>query len=97
MIEVVAETEEEKKIRKKKEEEKKKQIVKSYFDVKIETLLPATIVYKVLAENAEQALTLIKNMQPISVKYKLIGRKDIRLMIYDAGTCIIRLVKNIIK
>jgi hypothetical protein len=79
---------------KKKEE---KQIIKTYFDVKIETLLPATLMYKVLAENAEQALILIKNIQPNSVKYKLVGRRDIKLMIYDAGTCIIRLVKNIIK
>jgi hypothetical protein len=68
---------------------------KFYFDLKIDCLLPATITYHVLAENAEEAVKLIKYMAPTSVQYKLHGRKELKLRVYDAGSSIIRFIKNL--
>jgi len=65
---------------------------KYYFDVKIECMLPATLTYRVLAEDPQQASTMLKNLAPIGVKYRLPGRKEIKMMIYDAGSSIIKLI-----
>lgn len=70
--------------------------VKKYYDVRVETTLPATINYRVLAEDEKQAVDMIKNASPNSVKYKLLGKKDIKLTVYDAGSTIVRLVKKFI-
>lgn len=69
---------------------------KFYYDVKMEVLLPATLTYKVLAEDAEKAADMIKNIQPNSVKYKLIGRKELKLVVYESGCTIIKFIKNLI-
>jgi hypothetical protein len=78
-----------------KEKEKNKPPIKHYYDVKVECLLPATLIYKVLAETPQQASEMINNMQPIGVKHKLIGRKNLKLSVYDAGSNIIKFIKNL--
>ncbi len=70
---------------------------KSYFDVKVYSNIPAVLTYRILAEDAQEAADLIKNKSPNSVQYKLAGRKDTSLKVYDAGSSIIRFVLNIIK
>lgn len=67
---------------------------KKYYDVKVECLLPATLTYRVLAEDAQQAADLIRGMSPNSVKHKLIGRKEIMLRVYDAGSSMMKFVKK---
>jgi hypothetical protein len=85
-----------KEARLKKEAEAKLKIKpKFYFDVKVECLLPATLTYRVLAEDAQQAVDLIKGTQPNSVRHKLIGRKELKLSVYDAGSTIIKLLKRL--
>lgn len=81
------------------EKNNKKPAVKQkfYYDIKVECLLPSTLIYHILAETAEQAAELIKNQQPSGVKYKLTGRKNIKLMVYDAGSTMIRFIKNLVK
>lgn len=69
---------------------------KKYYDVRIECMLPATLTYRVLAETPEQAADLIKNMSPIGVKHKLIGRKELKLTVLDAGSTMIRFIRNLI-
>ncbi len=69
---------------------------KYYYDIKIECMLPATITYRVLAEDAQQAAGMIKNLSPIAVKHRLAGRKEIKLLVYDAGTTMIRFMKNLL-
>ena len=69
---------------------------KKYFDVKVEAMLPATITYRVLAEDAQQASEMLKYQNPIHVKYRLPGKKDIKLTVYDAGSTMIRFIKNLI-
>jgi hypothetical protein len=68
---------------------------KFYFDVKVESLLPSTLTYRVLAEDAQQASELIKGMQPNSVHHRLVGRKDLKLTVYDAGCTVIRFLKRL--
>jgi hypothetical protein len=68
---------------------------KFYFDVKVECLLPATLTYRILAEDAQQAAELIKGTQPVSVKHKLIGRKELKLTVLDAGSTMIRWMKRL--
>ena len=67
---------------------------KKYFDVKVECMLPATLTYVVLAEDAEQAYLMIKNISPNSVRHRLIGRKELKLTVYDSGSTMIRFIKN---
>jgi hypothetical protein len=74
----------------------KKIKVKSYYDVKVETLLPATLHFRILAESPEQAAELIKHNQPNSVKYRFPGKRDIKLLVYDAGCSIIKFIKKFI-
>jgi hypothetical protein len=71
-------------------------IEKKYYDVKIECLLPATLTWRILAETPEQATELVKNQQPNGVKYRLIGRKETKLSVYEAGSSMIRFMKNLI-
>ena len=59
------------------EKDNKNPIVKKYFDVRIETWLPATLLFRVLAENPEDVIQIIKGLKPNSIQYNLIGRKDI--------------------
>jgi len=70
--------------------------VPTYFDVKVEVLLPATLTFRVLAEDAKQAAELIKNKQPNGVNYRLSGRKDLKLTVYDAGSTMIKFMKNLV-
>lgn len=70
-------------------------IIKNWYDVRIECLLPATLTYRILAEDAEQAASLIKGLSPNSVKHKLIGRKEIKMIVYDAGCSVIKFIKNL--
>ncbi len=68
---------------------------KFYYDVKVECFLPATVTYKVLAENPEQAIELSKKMSPNAVHHKLIGRRELKVTVYDAGSTMIRFIKNL--
>lgn len=68
---------------------------KQYYDIHVDCMLPGKIIYRVLAENAEQAASMIKNMTPTSVKYNLIGRKELKLTVYDAGCLMIRFCKRL--
>lgn len=73
----------------------KQPITKRYFDIRVECTLPATITYRVLAETPEQAAALIKGTQPSSVKHKLALRRETKITVYESGSTIIRLIKNL--
>lgn len=79
----------------KKEAEAKAKLPKPkyYYDVKVECLLPATLTYKILAEDPHQAVELMKGKSPNSVQHRLIGRKELKLIVYDAGCTFIRFMK----
>lgn len=69
---------------------------KKYYDVKVECMLPATLTYRVLAKDAEEAYLLSRKMQPNSVHHRLSGKKELKAMVYDAGSSIIKFIKNLI-
>jgi len=69
---------------------------KFYFDVKVDVLLPGTITYRILAETPEQAVELIKGKSPNNVQYKLAGKRDIKIMVYNASSTLLRFMKNIV-
>lgn len=69
--------------------------VKRYFDIRVEVTLPATLHYRVLAETPEQAVDLIKNLSPNSVKHKLAGKRELKVMVYEAGSNLLKFMKNI--
>lgn len=73
-----------------------KVIVKKYFNVNVECMLPATLTYRVLAEDAQQAAEMIRNIPPTSVKHRLLGRKEIKLTVYQYGCCVVLFIKNLL-
>lgn len=81
-----------------KKEEKPPAIVKQYFTVKLEVTAPVTLTYRVLAEDAEQALNLVTK-SPMTIPMvappkPVLGKmKKLKANIYLAGTSLIKLVK----
>lgn len=69
---------------------------KFYYDVKVECMLPATITFRILAEDAEEAAGLIRGASPNHVQHRLHGRKDLKISVYDAGSTMLRWMKNLI-
>jgi len=69
---------------------------KHYYDVKVECMLPATITFRILAETPEEAADLIRGAAPVSVVHRLVGRKDHKLSVYDAGSTMLRWMKNLL-
>jgi hypothetical protein len=78
------------------EKKQPKPIIKQYYDVKMDVMLPATLTWRVLAETPHDAALMIKGLSPTSVKHRLIGRKELKLMVYDAGSCVMRLMKRLV-
>lgn len=76
---------------------KDKVIIKKYYDVKVDAMIPAILTYRVLAETPEQAAELYKYQQPIAVKHKLAGRKENKLSVYEAYSSMIQYVRNLFK
>jgi hypothetical protein len=70
---------------------------KELYEVKLEAMVPAIITYVILAETPEEAIKLIKKHSPNNISYKLNNKKDIKYMVYNAGTVLLRFIKNIIK
>jgi hypothetical protein len=68
---------------------------KYYYDVKVECMLPATLTYRVLAETPQQASEMIRGLTPNGVKHRLQGRKELKLSVYDAGSSMIKFVRNL--
>lgn len=69
---------------------------KRYYDVKVESMIPAVLTFRVLAEDPQQASELIRGMNPVGVKHRLVGRKDQKLTVYEAGSSMIKWVRNLI-
>lgn len=67
---------------------------KKYYDVYVEVMLPATLHYRVLAEDASECIDLIKNKSPNAVKHKLHMKKNMQAKVYDAGSSIVRFLKK---
>ena len=71
-----------------------KKVEKSYFDIVVNASVPAEIHYRVYAKDEIEALQLVPSSQPTNIKYFINVKRNIKLIIYSAGTKIIKLVKN---
>lgn len=79
--------------------EKLKPKTKEYYSVKIETLIPVIVTYKVFAETPEEAIELAKklggqqlNSAPIIIWARM---KRLKATVYSTGTSLVRLVKTL--
>lgn len=79
------------------QDKKAAQPIKRYYDVKIEAMIPTTLIYRVLAESPEQAGELYKHQQPIGVKQRLIGKKELKISVYEAGTTMLKFFRNLFR
>ncbi len=69
---------------------------KRYYDVKVESMIPAVLTFRVLAEDPQQASELIRGLNPVGVKHRLVGRRDQKLTVYEAGSSMIKWVRNLV-
>lgn len=67
-----------------------------YYTVKIETMLPATLTYKILANSPEEAVNKARKTQPQQIQHRLAGKKDIKATIYEFGSTMIKLITNLV-
>jgi hypothetical protein len=67
---------------------------KKYYDVYVEVMLPATLHYRVLAEDSSECIDLIKNKSPNSVNHKLHLRKNLQAKVFDAGSSVVQFIKR---
>ena len=86
--------EEKKKLEKEAADKKPKVKQMKYFDIKVETVCPTMITYRVYAETEVEALELIKTTAPISIKPDINKRKQLKAKVYDSGGSIIRYTKS---
>lgn len=68
---------------------------KQYYTVKIEATAPVFLTYKILAEDEEQALEMIKSSTPVDVKTDHSRVKKHKATVYLSGTTLVKLTKNI--
>lgn len=66
-----------------------------YYDVRVECMVPATITYRILASSPEDALVKTRHSPIYGIQYRIPARKELKATILDAGTSIIRFVKNL--
>lgn len=69
------------------------------YKVKLECLVPATIEFKTIAHNEDEALDNIihnRSLTVINAQYYLPRRKNIRASVYEFGQLIVKLVKSFI-
>jgi hypothetical protein len=78
----------------KKAKEQPKKIEKTYYDVKVEALVPTLLVYRVFAEDENKALEQIKRLQPTSVKPLLHLKRLIKAAVHLASSSTIKLTKT---
>lgn len=102
--EFVRQEEEKKRVIAQKKKEREEELLKRaqapapkyYYDVKVECMIPATLTYRVLAENPQQAADMIKGKQPNQVQHRIIGRKELVLKVYDASSTMMRFMKKLL-
>ena len=66
-----------------------------YYDVKVECMVPATFVYRILAYSPEEAEAKAYKLKPNGIKYHTDKKRKLKLFVYNSGSIILRLSKNI--
>lgn len=77
------------------EKDKKTPIVKKYYTVKVEGIVPITVTYKILAESPEEALELSRRAIPVSKPQPILNKlKKIKATVYSYGSLLVHLTKS---
>ena len=71
-----------------------KQEIKNY-TVKVEALVPMTLIFQVSALDEEEAIKKTYKQAPNNIQQKLTKRKNLKAVVYDRNTINIKLVKNL--
>lgn len=74
----------------------KKEINHQYFDVRVEAMVPAIIHYRVYASSPEEAAKKIERASVNSIQYKIANRKNIKLLVFEAGQTMLKFMKNFV-
>jgi hypothetical protein len=82
------------KVSKKEIEQYCKELKPKQYSIKLETHVPATFTYTVVATSPEEAAEMIKKMKPTNISYKLSSKRDIRSVVYEVGSALIKLIKK---
>jgi hypothetical protein len=69
-------------------------VIKQWWDVRVEAMIPAILTYRILAETPQEAADLIKGKSPNSVQHKLVNIKSILLKVYNSGGSMIHHLKR---
>lgn len=64
------------------------------FEVKVEATIPCQFIYRIMAENANDAISKIDKQQPSSFKPHLNKKKKIKATAYTPGTIVIKATKT---
>lgn len=67
-----------------------------YYDVRVESTVPAIVHYRILAKSPEHAESLVRYKNPNHIEYKFNKRKNLFMRIYDAGTLLMHIAKSLI-
>jgi hypothetical protein len=70
---------------------------KTYFDVKVEALCPCIITYRIYAEDEHDALDQIDKKAPTSIRPNIYKKRNIKAVVYNSGSSLIKLIRNYIK
>jgi hypothetical protein len=67
------------------------------YEIKIEADVPSILTYRITAESPEKALERALKSQPSGVRPNLARRRNLKASVVEAGTSIIRLVRDLKK
>jgi hypothetical protein len=71
---------------------------KKYYSVKVDSLVPTTLEYKVLADDPEDAINEAKKRvhKPDNIQYRLPERKDKQVSVYTWGTFMLHIKRTLV-
>lgn len=67
------------------------------YTVKVETLVPATFIFNVVAENVDDAIKQTSRRAPNNIQYSTARRKNLKAIVCKQGTLNIVATKSFIK
>lgn len=74
-----------------------KEIKKQFYDVKVSVLVPAIFLYRVEAENEQEAIKNCDKLKPKNIKLEYNKKINIKALVYQAGTYMLKLSKDLKK
>jgi hypothetical protein len=67
---------------------------KSYYSITLEALVPTTLTYRIYAFDEHDAIEQINKNHPTGIKPHINKKKDIKAVVYNFGSSMIKMIKN---